>query len=145
MSEKHLRLHCTQPEQLPHIAQQIADFAGSEKVWLVYGEMGAGKTTLIKAICELWGVQDLVNSPTFALVNEYRNAEDHVFYHFDFYRIQNAEEALDIGVNDYFYSGYYCFVEWPSHIETLIPENHLHILIEAGPDGSRSIYLSKYE
>jgi tRNA threonylcarbamoyladenosine biosynthesis protein TsaE len=145
MDDNYLRLHCNHIDQLYQVAQQIADFAGDERIWLFYGEMGAGKTTLIKAICNIFGVQDLVNSPTFALVNEYRNAASQVFYHFDFYRIQNLEEALDIGVEDYFYSGHYCFIEWPSNISVLIPEDHLSIHIEVTNEDSRSIYLKKHE
>ncbi len=119
--------------------------------------MGAGKTTLIKAICHTFGVQDMVNSPTFALVNEYRNAAGSIFYHFDFYRINSLEEALDIGTEDYFYSGNYCLVEWPSQVESLIPERNLRIQLELQEDSSgmppsvvhphretsRSIYLQK--
>lgn len=145
MVDNYLMLRCEHTDQLHQTAQQIVNFAGDDKVWLFYGDLGAGKTTLIKAICNVFEVQDLVNSPTFALVNEYRNAEDQIFYHFDFYRIQNLEEALDIGAEDYFYSGHYCFVEWPSHIDALIPEDHLSIQIEVTNDGSRSIYLKKYE
>lgn len=145
MVDYDLTLYCKDISQLHQVAQQIVDFAEGDKVWLFYGEMGAGKTTLIKAICDVFAVQDLVNSPTFALVNEYRNEENQIFYHFDFYRIQNLEEALDIGVEDYFYSGHYCFIEWPSTIDVLIPEEHLSIQIEVTNDGSRSIYLKKHE
>lgn len=145
MDDNYLRLQCEHIGQLHQMAQQIVGFAGDERVWLFYGAMGAGKTTLIKAICDTFGVQDLVNSPTFALVNEYQNAENQIFYHFDFYRIENLEEALDIGVEDYFYSGHYCFIEWPSHISTLIPEDHLSIHMEVTSEDSRSIYLKKHE
>lgn len=145
MSDNSLTLYCAHISQLPDMAKRIIDFAGQERLWLFEGEMGAGKTTLIKAICDAFGVQDVVSSPTFALVNEYRNLKDDIFYHFDFYRIQDAAEALDIGVNDYFYSGNYCFVEWPSNIDALIPENYLNIRIEAAVDDSRSIYLKRYE
>lgn len=145
MSDSSLVLHCAHINELPDMTKHIIDFAGDERLWLFDGEMGAGKTTLIKAICHVFGVQDVVNSPTFALVNEYRNAKDDIFYHFDFYRIQDVAEALDMGVNDYFYSGNYCFVEWPSNIDALIPEHYLNIQIEAAVDDSRRIYLKRYE
>lgn len=143
MSDNHLLLRCEHIDQLHQIAGKIISFAGDEKVWLFYGTMGAGKTTLIKAICEVLGIQDLVNSPTFALVNEYHNEEKRVFYHFDFYRINDPEEALNIGVDEYFYSGKHCFIEWPSRIEALIPENNIRIDIKVNSDHSRSIYLQK--
>ncbi len=143
MPETHPVLLCRNISEIGQTAQQIIRFAGEEKVWLFYGGMGAGKTTLIKAICHIFGVQDLVNSPTFALVNEYRNEKYQAFYHFDFYRIQHPEEALDIGVEDYFYSGDYCFVEWPSHVDVLLPERNLSVTIEVNSDQSRSIYLHK--
>lgn len=133
-------------ETLSRAAEEIIDLAAAEgKVWLFYGEMGAGKTTLIKAICEVWNVTDTVSSPTFSLVNEYRNQEEQIFYHFDFYRIKDEEEAWDIGTEDYFYSGNYCFVEWPERIEGLLPEEFIRIDIEAGEDNSRRIYLSRHE
>ncbi len=145
MPDRSLALHCAHIGELPEMAKSMIDFAGDERIWLFDGAMGAGKTTLIKAVCHAFGVQDVVSSPTFALVNEYRNAGDDIFYHFDFYRIQDAAEALDMGVNEYFYSGNYCFVEWPSNIDALFPEHYLSIRIEANADNSRGIYLKKYE
>lgn len=133
-------------EALPKAAQEIIDLAsGQAKVWLFYGDMGAGKTTLIKSICEAWGVEDNVSSPTFALVNEYRTAEQQPLYHFDFYRINDEEEAWDIGTEDYFYSGHHCLVEWPERIEGLLPEEFIRIDIAVGADNSRSIYICKHE
>jgi tRNA threonylcarbamoyladenosine biosynthesis protein TsaE len=133
-------------EALPEAARKIVDLAsGQEKVWLFYGDMGAGKTTLIKAICVAWGVEDTVSSPTFALVNEYRTAEQQPLYHFDFYRINDEEEAWDIGTEDYFYSGHYCLVEWPERIEGLLPEKFIRIDVAVGMDNRRSIYISKHE
>jgi len=131
---------------LPGAASEIIELAAvHDKLWLFYGEMGAGKTTIIKAICDVWGVTDTVSSPTFSLVNEYRNQEKQVFYHFDFYRIEDEEEAWDIGTEDYFYSGNYCLVEWPERIEGLLPESFIRIDVKAGEDNCRRIYISKYE
>ncbi|WKN32785.1 tRNA (adenosine(37)-N6)-threonylcarbamoyltransferase complex ATPase subunit type 1 TsaE [Porifericola rhodea] len=132
-------------EDAPAVAQKIRNWAKDTKVWLFYGDMGVGKTTLIKAICNTWGVADTVSSPTFALVNEYQNAEGQTFYHFDFYRINEEEEAWNIGTEDYFYSGNYCFVEWPERIESLLPEKYIRLDIKQEADQSRRIYLSRHE
>jgi len=132
-------------EDAPAVAQKIRNWAKDIKVWLFYGDMGVGKTTLIKAICNTWGVGDTVSSPTFALVNEYQNAEGQTFYHFDFYRINEEEEAWNIGTEDYFYSGNYCFVEWPERIESLLPEKYIRLDIKQEADQSRRIYLSRHE
>ncbi|WPP48519.1 tRNA (adenosine(37)-N6)-threonylcarbamoyltransferase complex ATPase subunit type 1 TsaE [Catalinimonas niigatensis] len=133
------------PDEAQEAAKKIKALAADVKVWLFYGPMGVGKTTLIKAVCKSWGVTDTVSSPTFALVNEYQDAEHQIFYHFDFYRINNEEEAWDIGTEDYFYSGNYCFVEWPERIEGLLPENFIRIDMVLEADQSRRIYLSKHE
>lgn len=136
---------CSNLTQLPTVAQQIIDFARNTPVWLFYGDMGAGKTTLIKAIGEVWGIEDTISSPTFALVNEYRNAADDLFYHFDFYRIQDEEEALDIGIDEYWASQRYCWIEWPTKIRNLLPETYIRIEIQVNNDLSRTIYLSHHE
>ena len=104
-----------------------------------YGKMGAGKTTFIKALCEELGVEDVITSPTFAIVNEYSLPSQEALYHFDFYRIKKLEEVYDMGYEDYFYSGSLCFIEWPELIEELLPENALRVTIEEQPDGSRTI------
>jgi tRNA threonylcarbamoyladenosine biosynthesis protein TsaE len=96
------------------------------------GEMGSGKTTLIKAVCECMGCVDGVNSPTFSIINEYFTNNGVTVYHFDFYRLKSLREALDLGVEEYFYSGNFCFIEWPQLVESLLPENHIHIHIEKG-------------
>lgn len=114
-------------------------------MWLLYGPMGAGKTTLIRAICSLMDVEDNVSSPTFALVNEYRSRGGRVIYHFDFYRIEDEEEAWHIGTEDYFYSGRLCLVEWPEKIESLLPQEFIRIDIEVREDQSRRIYISQHE
>ena len=108
-----------------------------------YGKMGAGKTTFIKALCEELGVEDVITSPTFAIVNEYSlplgGRLEGALYHFDFYRIKKIEEVYDMGYEDYFYSGNLCLIEWPELIEELLPENALRVTIEEQPDGSRTI------
>jgi tRNA threonylcarbamoyladenosine biosynthesis protein TsaE len=123
------------------IASQIITEASPQKIFLFYGEMGAGKTTLIKSLCEVLGVEGSVTSPTFAIVNEYAGKAGPVF-HFDFYRLKNQTEALDMGYEEYFYSGDYCFIEWPEKIPDLLPPNYTEVRIVAGNDGSRSITLT---
>ena len=107
------------------------------KVLAFYGEMGAGKTTFIKALCRHIGVNDEVTSPTFAIVNEYKTQEGEIVYHFDFYRIKKKDEIFDFGYEEYFYSGNYCFIEWPEMAEELLPENVLNIYITIGNKGKR--------
>ena len=127
--------------ELDKAAQQIIDFAGDKMIWLFYGNMGSGKTTIIKAISKVFGVEDMVQSPTFSIVNEYRNTENTIFYHFDFYRIKNETEALDVGVDEYFDSGNYCFIEWPQKISSLLPEKFFKIEIQISSENSRTIIL----
>jgi tRNA threonylcarbamoyladenosine biosynthesis protein TsaE len=112
-----------------------------EKVILFNGEMGAGKTTFIKAICKNLGVADLTSSPTFSLVNEYQIPKNQLIYHFDFYRLKKEEEALDMGIDEYLYSGNWCFIEWSEKIPNLIPKNHSVIDFEILIDGKRAIKL----
>ena len=107
------------------------------------GSMGAGKTTFIKAICEELGVEDVINSPTFAIINEYRSTTTgELIYHFDFYRINKLSEAEDIGTEDYFYSGALCFIEWPEKIEELLPGDVVEVAITEQPDGSRIVEIA---
>lgn len=115
--------------ELARISQQILTFAGDEKIFMFYGEMGAGKTTLINSLCRCLGTKDKTSSPTFSIVNEYALMEGSIF-HFDFYRLKNQTEALDFGYEDYFYSGNYCFVEWPEKIPDLWPDSFIEIKIE---------------
>ena len=127
-------------EGLEAAAREFVEAMGDRKVFAFYGKMGAGKTTVIKAICEALGVEDVVASPTFAIVNEYMTPEGSV-YHFDFYRIKNLREAYDIGTEEYFYSGCPCFIEWPELIEELLPEEAVRVCIEVHEDGSRTVSL----
>ena len=126
-------------EGLAAAARQFVEAMGDKRIFAFYGGMGAGKTTFIKAICEALGVEDVVNSPTFAIVNEYKAPSPNPIYHFDFYRIKNLREACDIGCEEYFYSGNPCFIEWPELIEELLPEDTVRVRIEVLEDGSRSV------
>src|SRR6187402_2030184 len=128
-------------EQLPSVAQNILD-QNPNKVILFNGEMGVGKTTLIKQLCKTLGVNDATSSPTFSLVNEYQTANNQTVYHFDFYRLNKETEALDMGVDDYLYSGNWCFIEWSEKIENLIPQQHTVITIELLEDGKRELKLN---
>ena len=112
-------------------------------VFAFHGQMGAGKTTSIKAICEELGVEDVINSPTFAIINEYRSeTTGELIYHFDFYRINKLSEAEDIGTEDYFYSGALCFIEWPEKIEDLLPGDVVEVTIKENPDGTRTVEIN---
>ena len=130
------------PSALITVAEQLLHFADGEKFFVFEGEMAAGKTTFIKALCALLGVEEVVSSPTFAIVNEYGSANGLV-YHFDFYRIKDETEALDMGVEEYFDSGYFCFVEWPGKIESLWPSNYLLIQMEADETGMRTLQVRR--
>lgn len=128
------------PEQLPEAARQFVTAMGDSTVFAFYGKMGAGKTTFIKALCEALGVSDVVNSPSFSLVNEYRSdTTGELVYHFDFYRIRRIEEAYDMGYEDYFYSGAVCFIEWPELIEDLLPGDAVSVSITEEADGARTV------
>lgn len=127
--------------QMPEAARQFVDAIGQRTVFAFYGKMGAGKTTFIKAVCEELGVTDVINSPTFSIVNEYRSDKTgELIYHFDFYRIRKLEEVFDMGYEDYFYSGALCFIEWPELIEDLLPEDAAKIKIEELEEGERMIF-----
>ena len=130
--------HTYEEKDLPLIARKLLTDIKS-KVWLFYGPMGSGKTTLIKEIAKELGVNDITSSPTFSLVNEYLSDKVETIYHFDFYRIRKEEEALDMGIDDYFYSENYCFVEWPNKIENLLPLNAVAINISVNANGSRNL------
>ena len=125
-------------------ARQFVGNMGDASVFAFYGSMGAGKTTFIKAICEELGVEDVITSPTFAIVNEYRaNETGELIYHFDFYRIKKIEEVYDMGYEDYFYSGALCFIEWPELIEELLPDDAVRVRIEEIEGGKRKVKREK--
>jgi tRNA threonylcarbamoyladenosine biosynthesis protein TsaE len=129
-------------DELTEVARNVLEEARENKVWLFSGEMGAGKTTLIKVLCRHLGVIDSMSSPTFSIVNEYATSDQHRVFHFDFFRIRNENEAQEIGTEEYFYSGDYCFIEWPEKISGLIPLKHARIRIEFETETRRTISLS---
>jgi hypothetical protein len=121
-------------------ARQFIDNMGRGNVFAFYGKMGAGKTTFIKAVCECLDVEDVITSPTFAIVNEYySNKLQDSIYHFDFYRIKKLEEVYDMGYEDYFYSHRLCFLEWPELVEELLPKDAVKVTIAEQEDGSRLV------
>lgn len=125
-------------DEIRDAARRFVQEMGEHTLFAFYGKMGAGKTTFIKALCEELGVSDMVSSPTFALVNEYRSdTTGELIYHFDFYRINKPEEAYDLGYEDYFYSGALCFIEWPELVESLLPEETVKVSIEETDGGKR--------
>ncbi len=131
-------------DQINEAARQFIRHMGDNTVFAFYGKMGAGKTTFIKAICQELEVDDIITSPTFAIVNEYRsNKGGELIYHFDFYRIKKLEEVYDMGYEDYFYSGALCFIEWPELIEELLPGQAVKVTIEEAEDGSRKVHMEE--
>lgn len=127
-------------EQIREAAREFVGNIGDSNVFAFYGKMGAGKTTFIKAVCEELGVEDVITSPTFAIVNEYRSATtEELIYHFDFYRIKKLDEVYDMGYEDYFYSGALCFLEWPELIEEILSGDAVKVTIAEAEDGSRVV------
>ena len=124
-------------DNIQEAAKTFLQNMGNARVFAFYGKMGVGKTTFIKALCEQLGVEDVITSPTFALVNEYTSGKGEPIYHFDFYRIKKIEEVYDMGYEDYFYSGNLCLLEWPELIEDLLPEDAVKVTITEKEDGSR--------
>lgn len=130
----------TSLDDIHETAKKFMASMGDNNVFAFYGKMGVGKTTFIKAVCEELGVTDVINSPTFAIVNEYRSDRSgELIYHFDFYRIKKLEEVYDMGYEDYFYSGALCLIEWPELIEELLPEDAVKVYIEEQGDGTRTL------
>lgn len=134
-----MRIEIPSVDKIQEAARQFVCQMGDAKVFAFYGKMGAGKTTFIKAICQELGVEDVITSPTFALVNEYTAGDGSPIFHFDFYRIKKLEEVYDMGYEDYFYSGALCLMEWPELVEELLPQDAVAVTIHANADGSRSI------
>ena len=133
------RIQCNHISQISVIAEEIIALCSDKRVWVFQGDMGAGKTTLIKAICEKLKIRDAVSSPTFSIVNEYTDEKANAIYHFDFYRIEDPMEAFDMGVEEYFASGSYCFVEWAEKIPMFLPDEFALISIESDSDEKRII------
>ena len=128
------------PDDLAAAAEQFTAAMDGHKIFAFYGSMGAGKTTFIRAVCKALGVTEEVTSPSFAIVNEYlSDTTGEHFYHFDFYRIRELREAVDIGLDDYLYSGHLCIIEWPENVGPLLPEETLAVRISVNPDLSRTI------
>lgn len=135
-----MKIEISSLNDIQRAAQEFLAAVDVKRVFAFYGAMGAGKTTFVKALCQELGVGDVVNSPTFAIVNEYHSdVLGTPVFHFDFYRIKRLEEAYDIGIDDYFYSGAPCFVEWPEMVEPLLPDDAVRVDIEELPDGRRLI------
>ena len=126
-------------DEIREVARQFVDAMGENRIFAFYGGMGAGKTTFIKAVCEELGVEDVVNSPTFAIVNEYLDGEGNPVYHFDFYRIKSEREVFDIGFDEYLDSGNLCFIEWPELVEKFLPDETIRVSITEENDGIRTI------
>lgn len=132
-----MKLEIHNVNEISQIAEKILSACGKRRIFAIYGDLGAGKTTLVKSMCLHLGAGDVAKSPTFAIVNEYEALEDNI-YHFDFYRIKRLEEAYDLGFEEYFDSGHFCFIEWPEMVEPLLPEDLVEIRIEAtGPTSRR--------
>jgi len=137
-----MRLPVKSLNELQNAAEQLVAFGEPEKIFLFYGDMGAGKTTLIKSLCECLGVKEPATSPTFSIVNEYQGGSSKI-YHFDFYRLKNQSEALDLGYEEYFYSGSYCFIEWPEKIPDLWPDHYIRVDIQVISDVERLLTFEK--
>ncbi len=136
-----MEIRITNISDLPRAAEAFIAAMEGRKLFAFYGDMGAGKTTFITEVCRLLGADDDSGSPTFSIVNEYQGADGSPIYHFDFYRIDSPEEALDMGAEDYFYSGNLCLMEWPEGVEAILPEETVKVTIAEQPDGSRILTL----
>ena len=134
-----MEIRITDIDHIREVAREFIEHIGDHRVFAFYGKMGAGKTTFVKAICEELGVDDVITSPTFAIINEYETPSNSPIYHFDFYRIKKLEEVYDMGYEDYFYSGSLCFIEWPELIEEILPDDAVRVSIAEQEDGSRTV------
>jgi tRNA threonylcarbamoyladenosine biosynthesis protein TsaE len=136
-----MRILIKDKKYLPAAAKKILEYTSGKKLLAFYGSMGAGKTTIIKAVCRVLGAEDLVSSPTFTLVNEYKTVKGDALYHIDFYRIKKKEEVFDFGIEEYFASGSYCLMEWPELIEDILPPETAKIRIAVDDKEQRSLYI----
>lgn len=143
LSSDQMRFECYTPEESLSLLSAVADFAQGDQVWILEGEMGAGKTTFVRQCGEYFGFVEPVQSPTFSIVNEYRSNNGKIYYHFDFYRINSEREAYEIGCEDYFYSGNMCFIEWSSRIPSLLPDAYLKIEINILNEHARSYTVTR--
>jgi tRNA threonylcarbamoyladenosine biosynthesis protein TsaE len=139
MNEQTLFIRFRELDELNEVAARLLALGSSVPVWLFKGEMGVGKTTLIKKIGEQLGIRNTIQSPTFSIINEYSSPRGERLFHFDFYRIKNEEEAYDIGTEEYLFSGHYCFVEWPEKVKSLWPETYVEIDIKQEEGQERSL------
>jgi tRNA threonylcarbamoyladenosine biosynthesis protein TsaE len=137
-----MKIFIKDKRNLPSAAKKILKYSGESKIFAFYGAMGAGKTTIIKALCKLLGAMDIISSPSFTLVNEYRTAGGESIYHIDFYRIRKQEEVFDFGVEEYLTGDSYCFMEWPELVEEIIPPGTVKIRITVDEDEQRTLLLS---
>lgn len=128
-------------QEKPVSVSDILQIYPERRVYALHGQMGAGKTTFLRLLCSSLGVEDTVNSPTFAIVNVYTDRSDNLIYHFDCYRLKNLGEAIDLGAEEYIYSGEYCFIEWPDVIQDILPDDTVHLYFSIMEDGSRLITL----
>ncbi len=129
-------------QDIERAARQFVEAMGDRKVFAFYGPMGVGKTTFIKAICKELQVDDVITSPTFAIVNEYQTRQGQPVFHFDFYRIRKIEEVFDMGYEDYLYSGALCLIEWPELAEDILPADTVAVRLSQQPDGSRAVEMA---
>lgn len=130
-------------QDYPKAAKEFLALMGDSTIFAFYGKMGVGKTTFIKSLCEAMGVKDTVNSPTFAIVNEYADEDGNPIYHFDMYRIKSVAELYNMGYEDYFYSGAICLIEWPELAEEVLPEESVRVSIEETENGTRTISIEQ--
>jgi ATPase, YjeE family len=136
-----IQININSIDTIHEAAKKFIQSIGHNTVFAFHGEMGAGKTTFIKAICEELGVKDVINSPSFAIINEYLAADGKMIYHFDLYRIKQLQEAYDFGCEDYLYSGNLCFIEWPEKIDSLLPSDTVDVTISVNDDDTRTVVL----
>ena len=138
-----MQIYSNSVNDLPNVAEQLLQIASNKRIIAFFGEMGAGKTTLIKEVCARLGVNDTVLSPTFSIVNEYRTETGESVYHFDFYRSKSLSEVYDMGYEEYFYSGNYCLIEWSEKIVSLLPEEYIKINISVTGENERTFSIEK--